>query len=81
MPWRIQFRAKYGKEPESEFARIFKALPELGKGVALVENDTEIVLTFMVESEKELEVLKRDAPAWFAKLGLKIEIRITEEGG
>jgi hypothetical protein len=78
MPWRVQFRAKYGRELENEFARIFKGLPELGKGAALVEKETEIVLTTLVESEKELETIRQEAPARFAKLGLKIEISVKE---
>jgi hypothetical protein len=79
MPWRVQLRAKYGKGTETEFARIFNGLPDLGQGVALVEKDTEIVLTFIAESEKDLDTMKR-VGALYEKQGLKIEIEIRDLG-
>lgn len=77
MPWRIQLRAKYGKGEQTEFARLFKRLPELGKGVAVVPQDTEIVLTFLAESQGDLEKVTR-LGSEFEKQGLKIDIKVTK---
>jgi hypothetical protein len=63
MPSRVQLKAKYGKALESEFARIFEALPKKGKGVALVEKETEMVLTFIAESEEEAKTMEKEAGA------------------
>jgi hypothetical protein len=80
MPWRVQLKAKYGKALETEFARIFEALPKKGKGVALVEKETEIVLTFIAESEEEAKAMEREAQAGFEKQGLKFETSVTDLG-
>jgi hypothetical protein len=80
MPWRIQLRAKYGKELESEFARIFKAVPKEGKGVALVEKETEMVLTFIADSEEEAKTMEKEAQAEFKRQGLKLETNVTNLG-
>jgi hypothetical protein len=78
MAWRIQIRAKYGKALESEFARIFAALPKKGKGVALVEKETEMVLTFIADSEEEAKTMEKEAQVGFESQGLKCETSVTE---
>jgi len=80
MPWRIQIKAKYGKALESEFARIFEVLPKKGKGVALVEKETEMVLTFIADSEEEAKTMEEEAQAGFERQGLKYETSVTNLG-
>jgi hypothetical protein len=80
MPWRVQIKAKYGKALESEFARIFDVLPKKGKGVALVEKETEMVLTFIADSEEEAKTMEKEAQVGFERHGLKYETSVTNLG-
>ena len=72
MSWRVQLRAKPGTGNEV-FKRIFNGLPNLGHGVALVDKDTEVVLTFIAESEPQLASVK-NAQTSFEKQGFKVDI-------
>jgi hypothetical protein len=76
--YKIQLRATSGKKKEEiEIAKLFKGLPKLGTGVALVERDTKIVLTFLAETKKGVDSVKRAAGV-FKKLGLEIDTKVTE---
>jgi hypothetical protein len=78
MAWRVQIKAKYGKALESEFARIFRVLPKQGKGVALVEKETEMVLTFVADSEEQAKTMEKEAQVRFEQQGLHCETSVTE---